>query len=66
MIRDTDTTQIIYSARVCASRGRQLADPTSRARKSEEPWEQVLELGSGQYINTITSVAKDNYIWILC
>lgn len=62
MIRDTDPTQLIYSVRVCASRGRNPNNPTERKKCPDMV--QILELGSGKYTSTITSVAKDNYLFI--
>ena len=41
---------------ICSFRGR------GGASGVEDSWHNVLELGSGEYTNTITSVQKDNYV----
>lgn len=36
----------------------------SRGRGGQRPFHQVIELGSSKATNTITSVQKDNLVWI--
>lgn len=47
--------------RIAASRGRDRDNPSYRGRSSAR-FEQRLEMGSGEASNTLTSVAKDNYV----
>ena len=49
--------------RISASRGRNPSSPKKRAR-SGETFLQFVEIGSGVFTNTITSVSKDNWLWI--
>ena len=50
----------IIEPRICASRGRNPDNPSSR--KSGEQLEQRLELGPEGVSNTLTTVQKDNYV----
>lgn len=50
----------VKEPRICASRGRNPDDPTSR--KSGEHLEQMIELGPDGLSNTLTTVQKDNYL----
>ena len=49
--------------RIAACRGRDKDNPSFRGRSGVN-FEQKLELGSYHASNTLTSVAKDNYIFI--
>ena len=50
--------------RVCTSVNRDVEDVSFRGPHGERPFHQVIELGSSQATNTITSVQKDNLVWI--
>ena len=50
----------VEEPRICASRGRNPNDPTSR--KSGEHLEQMIELGPKGLSNTLTTIQKDNYL----
>lgn len=50
----------VKEPRICASRGRNPNDPTSR--KSGEHLEQMIELGPKGLSNTLTTIQKDNYL----
>lgn len=63
MIYDTVPTQQRYRVRISASRGRVPINPKDRGQ-SRGRFCQCLELGSGLFTNTLTSVAKDNILWI--
>jgi hypothetical protein len=54
LIKDTEPTADKAKVRISASRG----------RGGQRPFHQVIELGSSQATNTITSVQKDNLVWI--
>lgn len=55
-IKETSPTDDFSPVRISASRGRDIfGDGTNR---------QVIELGSSRATNTITSVTKDNILWI--
>lgn len=59
-VRPSDSSS---SVRISASRGRNPLSPKKRVR-SRETFVQFVELGSGVVTNTITSVSKDNWLWI--
>lgn len=50
--------------RVVSSVNRDLDDLSFRGPHGYRRFHQVLELGSSQFTNTITSVQKDNLVWI--
>ena len=50
--------------RVCSSVNRDVEEISFRGPHGERPFHQVIELGSSQVTNTITSVQKDNLVWI--
>lgn len=52
------------SVRVCSSVNRDLDCISYRGPHSDRPFHQVIELGQWQFTNTITSVSKDNILWI--
>ena len=54
LIKDTEPSEDMNPVRISASRG----------RGGQRPFHQVIELGSSQVTNTITSVQKDNLVWI--
>jgi len=43
---------------------RDVEEVSFRGPHGERPFHQVIELGSSQATNTITSVQKDNLVWI--
>lgn len=53
-------TGLYIEPRICASRGRNPENPSSRASKQHT--EQRLELGPDGLSNTLTTVQKDNYV----
>ena len=52
------------NVRVCAMVNRDVENVGFRGPHGERPFHQVIELGSSQATNTITSVQKDNLVWI--
>lgn len=50
--------------RVCAQVNRDLDCLSFRGAHGNRNFHQVIELGSAQVTNTITSVQKDNLVWI--
>jgi len=62
-VRDVRSSDSYSPVRLSASRGRNPSFPKKRAR-SGETFVQFVELGSGVVTNTITSVSKDNWLWI--
>lgn len=62
-VRDVRPSDSSSSVRISASRGRNPSSPKKRTR-SGETFMQFIELGSGVVTNTITSVSKDNWLWI--
>ena len=54
LIKETEPTADMKPVRISASRG----------RGGQNATHQVIELGSWQATNTITSVQKDNIVWI--
>lgn len=62
-VRDVRSSDSSSPIRISASRGRNPSFPKKRAR-SGELFMQFVELGSGVVTNTITSVSKDNWLWI--
>ena len=49
--------------KICALRGRDIDNPSSRGC-SNASFHQRFEIQRGLYSNTITSVGKDNLLWI--
>ena len=62
-VRDVRSSDSSSPVRISASRGRNPLSPKKRVR-SGELLMQFVELGSGVVTNTITSVSKDNWLWI--
>ena len=62
-VRDVRPSDSFSSVRISASRGRTPLSPKKRVR-SGELFMQFVEIGSGVVTNTITSVSKDNWLWI--
>lgn len=62
-VRDVRSSDSYSPVRISASRGRNPLSPKKRAR-SGETFLQFVEIGSGVVTNTITSVSKDNWLWI--
>lgn len=62
-VRDVRSSDSSSPVRISASRGRNPSFPKKRAR-SGEMFVQFVEIGSGVVTNTITSVSKDNWLWI--
>lgn len=52
--------------RVASSVNRDLDDLSFRGAHATRNFHQVIELGSSRFTNTITSVLKDNLVWIEC
>lgn len=52
------------NVRVCSMVNRDVEEVSFRGPHGERPFHQVIELGSSQVTNTITSVQKDNLVWI--
>ena len=50
--------------RVCSSVNRDIDCVSFRGPHGDRPFHQVIELGSSKATNTITSVQKDNLVWI--
>lgn len=50
--------------RVASSVNRDLDDLSFRGAHATRNFHQVIELGSSRFTNTITSVLKDNLVWI--
>lgn len=62
-VRDVRSSDSSSPVRISASRGRNPLSSKKRVR-SGELFMQFVELGSGVVTNTITSVSKDNWLWI--
>lgn len=62
-VRDVRSSDSSSPVRISACRGRNPSFPKKRAR-SGEMFVQFVEIGSGVVTNTITSVSKDNWLWI--
>lgn len=62
-IRDVLPSASYCAIRISACRGRNPLEPTRRSRAGER-FSQFIEIGSGMVTNTITSVDKDNWLWI--
>ena len=62
-VRDVRSSDSSSPVRISASRGRNPSFPKKRAR-SGEMFVQFVEIGSGVVSKTITSVSKDNWLWI--
>lgn len=62
-VRDVRSSDSSSPVRISASRGRNPSFPKKGAR-SGETFVQFVEIGSGVVTNTITSVSKDNWLWI--
>lgn len=52
------------SVRVASSVNRDLDDLSFRGPHTDRRFHQVIELGSDKFTNTVTSVQKDNLLWI--
>lgn len=63
LIKDTEPTDDMHPVRISASRGRNPFALSYRGRATDD-FCQVIELGSAYATNTITSVQKDNILWI--
>ncbi len=50
---------------IAAQRGRDPDNPTDRKRPSQGRFRQRLEINWGGWANTITSVAKDNSVFLV-
>ena len=62
-VRDVRSSDSSSPVRISASRGRNPLSPKKRVR-SGKTFVQFVEIGSGVVTNTITSVSKDNWLWI--
>lgn len=62
-VRAVHSSDSSSPVRISAGRGRNPSFPKKRAR-SGETFVQFVEIGSGVVTNTITSVSKDNWLWI--
>lgn len=63
-LRDRDPQSYGKPVRICAQVNRDLDDISFRGSHANRNFHQVIELGSSQVTNTITSVQKDNIVWI--
>lgn len=63
-LRDRDPESNGKPVRICAQVNRDLDDISFRGAHADRNFHQVIELGSSQVTNTITSVQKDNIVWI--
>lgn len=63
-IRDRDPQSQGRPVRICAQVNRDLDDISFRGAHADRNFHQVIELGSAEVTNTITSVQKDNIVWI--
>lgn len=63
-LRDRCPEDKAQPVRVCSSVNRDVEEVSFRGPHGERPFHQVIELGSSQVTNTITSVQKDNLVWI--
>ena len=63
-LRDRDPASSNDSVRVCSSVNRDLDCISFRGPHADRNFHQVIELGSSRVTNTITSVQKDNLVWI--
>lgn len=66
LVRDRLPEYSTAAVRICAMVGRDPNDVGYRGPTRGEPFAQVLELGSAETANTITSVLKDNLLCIEC
>jgi hypothetical protein len=63
-LRDRAPESYGKPVRICAQVNRNLDDMSFRGAHADRYFHQVIELGSSQVTNTITSVQKDNIVWI--
>ena len=61
---DRDPDNRAASVRICSQVNRDLDCLSFRGAHADRNFHQVIELGSAQVTNTITSVQKDNLVWI--
>lgn len=61
---DRDPDSRAASVRICSQVNRDLDCLSFRGAHADRNFHQVIELGSAQVTNTITSVQKDNLVWI--
>lgn len=64
IIKDVSPAFSSFPIRISASRGRDYLNPLNRFDLVAGKNRQFLELGSAFVANTITSVSKDNLLWI--
>lgn len=64
IIRDVAPVFASFSVRISAMRGRDCLNPLNRSSRIAGINRQFLELGRAFVTNTITSVSKDNLLWI--
>lgn len=63
-LRDRDPESYGKSVRICSQVNRDVDDVSFRGAHADRNFHQVIELGSAEVTNTITSVQKDNILWI--
>lgn len=61
---DRDPDSRAAPVRICSQVNRDLDCLSFRGAHADRNFHQVIELGSAQVTNTITSVQKDNLVWI--
>lgn len=64
ILRDRDPACAEAPVRICSSVNRDLDHLSFRGAHADRNFHQVIELGSATATNTITSVQKDNLVWI--
>lgn len=64
IVRDVAPVFSSSPVRISASRGRDYLNPLNRTALIAGKNRQFLELGSAIVTNTITSVSKDNLLWL--
>lgn len=63
-LRDRDPQSYGRPVRICSQVNRDVDDVSFRGAHADRNFHQVIELGSAEVTNTITSVQKDNILWI--
>lgn len=63
-LRDRDPESYGKSVRICSQVNRDVDDMSFRGAHADRNFHQVIELGSAEVTNAITSVQKDNILWI--
>ena len=63
-LRDRCPETVDGNVRVCSMVNRDIDDISFRGAHADRNFHQVIELGSSKATNTITSVQKDNLVWI--